>query len=341
MTIKHSKISTAGLPYSDAVEMVTAMSSDIGETKFHSHRCDLSIESWMAAGLTLSVVATNSHSITRTRPTILRGGIDSYRIRLCPGKTGMTLDDGQELIMQAGDIEIADMGRPATIHGAEGEMLYFFMPREVLEPLMNSGGGFSTAHGLAIRGNTAIGSMLGTHLTTLRELMPRLSARELPSIVSSTIDLLAGGITCYREQARPLPKAKPEVMLVEIKAHIVANMHDPELSPESISKRFRMSRAFLYEMFKPYSGVSTYIRTIRLRRCFQTLADPRQQHRQISEIAFAAGFSNESHFSRVFRQAFGISPREARNSQARHAAPENRPGPVTQDVFEQLRKITL
>lgn len=339
--IKYSRVTTENLSYDAAVELVTAASLDIGETKFHSHKCDFSIQSWMTAGLMLSVVATNSHSIKRTRPTILRGGIDSYRIRLCPGKTGMTLDDGQELVMQAGDIEIADMGQPATIYGAEGEMLYFFMPREVLEPLVNPGGVGSTMHGLAIRGNTAIGTMLGTHMRTLRELMPRLSPHELPSIVSSTIDLLAGGIACASELARPLAKAKPEVMLIEIKAHIVANLHDPELSPSSISRRFRVSRASLYEMFKPYSGVSTYIRTIRLRRCFQTLSDPRQKHRQISEIAFAAGFSNESHFSRVFRQAFGFSPREARSFPVRREVPENRPDSVGQDVFEQLRKITL
>ena len=44
----------------------------------------------------------------------------------------------------------------------------------------------------------------------------------------------------------------------------------------------------------------------------------RNGYRHISEIAFAWGFNDLSHFGRVFREHFGMSPREFRQSQLRH-----------------------
>jgi AraC family transcriptional activator of tynA and feaB len=50
----------------------------------------------------------------------------------------------------------------------------------------------------------------------------------------------------------------------------------------------------------------------RLERCRTALADARQAHRSVSEIAYAWGFSDQSHFTRRFRAAYGCSPSDFR-----------------------------
>jgi AraC-like DNA-binding protein len=55
-----------------------------------------------------------------------------------------------------------------------------------------------------------------------------------------------------------------------------------------------------------------YILARRLQRARVRLTDPTQKRRAISDIAYAAGFSDLSYFSRSFRAAYGHSPREAR-----------------------------
>jgi AraC-like DNA-binding protein len=50
----------------------------------------------------------------------------------------------------------------------------------------------------------------------------------------------------------------------------------------------------------------------RLARSHQMLLDPRMVERTISAIAFAAGFSDLSHFNRAFRQHFGKTPTDTR-----------------------------
>jgi AraC-like DNA-binding protein len=57
-----------------------------------------------------------------------------------------------------------------------------------------------------------------------------------------------------------------------------------------------------------------YVLARRLDQCRRNLADRSLSHRQISEIAFAWGFNDQSHFSRAFKERFGLSPRDYRSS---------------------------
>jgi AraC-like DNA-binding protein len=41
-------------------------------------------------------------------------------------------------------------------------------------------------------------------------------------------------------------------------------------------------------------------------------------HRHVSEIAFAWGFNDLSHFGRVFREHYGMPPRDWRHSKLPH-----------------------
>jgi AraC-like DNA-binding protein len=51
-----------------------------------------------------------------------------------------------------------------------------------------------------------------------------------------------------------------------------------------------------------------------LAQCQRDLASPILAHRHVSEIAFAWGFNDVSHFGRVFRERYGLSPRDFRTS---------------------------
>ena len=46
----------------------------------------------------------------------------------------------------------------------------------------------------------------------------------------------------------------------------------------------------------------------RLDSCGQALRDPHQRTRSISEIAYAYGFNDLSHFNKAFRARFGMTP---------------------------------
>ena len=63
----------------------------------------------------------------------------------------------------------------------------------------------------------------------------------------------------------------------------------------------------LSRVFRSHYGCSPaeYLRRIRIRRACELLSDPEET---LSAIAFATGFSDQSHFTRNFRRATGVTP---------------------------------
>ena len=52
------------------------------------------------------------------------------------------------------------------------------------------------------------------------------------------------------------------------------------------------------------------------------LADPGRAGRRVTDIAYAVGFKDASHFTRAFKSRYGVSPREYRRD---HSAAPQRP----------------
>jgi AraC-like DNA-binding protein len=108
------------------------------------------------------------------------------------------------------------------------------------------------------------------------------------------------------------------VLLARIQAYIEANLGDPALSPSGIAAHHNISRRYLYRLLEGTGeSVRDFMRRRRLERCRAALADPWQNIRGVSEIAFAWGFNDASHFSHVFSKAYGTSPREYRRAAQR------------------------
>ncbi len=84
---------------------------------------------------------------------------------------------------------------------------------------------------------------------------------------------------------------------------------DPELDIEKFASEIGVSRMQLYRKLSAITDmtVKEFIRDIRLKRAAQLL---NQKNRNVSEIAYAVGFRDLSHFRKCFRQKFGMSATE-------------------------------
>jgi len=93
---------------------------------------------------------------------------------------------------------------------------------------------------------------------------------------------------------------------------IKQNLNDsanPKFSVEDLAYHLGISRVQLYRKVKAILGinVSDYINTIRLEYAAELL---KSDQMNISEIAYALGFSSPNYFSVSFKNKFGISPKE-------------------------------
>lgn len=96
-----------------------------------------------------------------------------------------------------------------------------------------------------------------------------------------------------------------------IKADIAR--HGAHLSADEIAVRHRLSPRYVRKLFESEGiSLSDFMLAQRLDRAHRMLSDPRQAARNITEIAFEAGFNDLSYFNRAFRRCYGATPSQIR-----------------------------
>ena len=95
--------------------------------------------------------------------------------------------------------------------------------------------------------------------------------------------------------------------LNQVNALIDDNISESALTADFLADQLSLSKSHLYKKIKGLSGVSVhvFIRNRRIRYAAQQL----QQGKRINEVAYGAGFSSQSYFTRCFSEFYGKSPR--------------------------------
>lgn len=104
-------------------------------------------------------------------------------------------------------------------------------------------------------------------------------------------------------------KSNDEILMGKVMKTINEHLTDPALNVEMLAANVGMSRVHMHRKLKELTNQSArdFIRNIRLKQAATLL---REKNLTISEVAYATGFSNLSHFSNSFREFYGISPTE-------------------------------
>ncbi len=104
-------------------------------------------------------------------------------------------------------------------------------------------------------------------------------------------------------------KSNDQILLEKIMKIINENIADSDLNVEMLADKVGMSRVHMHRKLKELTNMSArdFIRSIRLKQAADLLT---QQKLTISEVAYALGFGNLSHFSNSFKEFYGLSPKE-------------------------------
>jgi len=100
-----------------------------------------------------------------------------------------------------------------------------------------------------------------------------------------------------------------EEFLSNVLKAIEDNMADPSFNVQKLAKMLCISRSLLHKKLIAYTDVnaSDFIINMRLKKAALLLKENKMN---ISEIAYATGYSDPKYFSRSFKKQFGVSPRE-------------------------------
>lgn len=113
-----------------------------------------------------------------------------------------------------------------------------------------------------------------------------------------------------------------EIFLQKAVEVVEKNIKDADLDIETFSKQMAVSRMQLYRKLAALTGmtVKEFIRDIRLKRAAQLLD---QKKMNISEVTYAVGFKDLSHFRRCFREKFGLNASEYLKKNTIESVPDN------------------
>lgn len=256
--------------------------------------------------------------MVRSPQVIARTGADQFHVQFYRNQGFVLTVDGAERRVEAGDVCILDLARPATLRAEAIDNLSIIVDRDLLAPLLADVG---DVHGLVLGRDSEAGIAVREHLEEMQRQAPRLSVAQGLEWSRSTAALLAAAIRA-KSQSRAVTSAEfRRAQFRAIRRRIDAQIAAPDLGPALLIRDFHVTRPTLYRMFEPHGGIGRYILGRRLTGVFRDLSDPAPPRRTIAEILSQWGFTNHTAAGRAFRAAYGMTP-----SQCRAQARENRKG---------------
>lgn len=239
------------------------------------------------------------------------GGLDQILVQVY-GSGGFHGACGErDVTLRPGDIGFLDLAQPFRTAELASTSVTLAVPRERLVAVLQGEG----LHGLVVQRTSVSARLIGCHLRAMAESIQSLTSSEASAAVDAAVALIAGAWRRFKDGPAAPRHAAYATLRRMICDHIEIHLQDFDLDPGRLCKEFRLSRATLYRMFEIDGGIAAHIQERRLRRCFDILSRPGDQgwRERIADLAFAYGFSSESHFSRAFRRRFGMTPGEARS----------------------------
>jgi AraC family transcriptional regulator len=144
------------------------------------------------------------------------------------------------------------------------------------------------------------GPLLWLGMKMLRKFQGAAAADDL-SVESLLVEMLAQ-VAHMRQENIAHPPAWLERIMEKLTAEYCQRLTLDELSREAGVHPVHLSRVFRKCMGK---GIGEYVHHLRIRAACEQMLSPEVS---MAEISLAAGFADQSHFTRAFRKATGMTP---------------------------------
>lgn len=200
-----------------------------------------------------------------------------------------------------------DMGQPMQMTRTGCRVMAFFMPRSLLASVLPEP---ESIHGSVIEYRSPIARLIPAQIAELARDLTNMSESESQEAMR-TCALLIGA--AFGKEAGLTGNARAAVRaaaFAHVRRYIDENLHESDLSPESVLSVSQLSRPTLYRLFENEGGLAAYIRNRRLSQAAEDLR--RYPHKAVVEIAYGLGFNSASDFNRAFRRAYEMSPLDFR-----------------------------
>jgi AraC family transcriptional activator of tynA and feaB len=267
------------------------------------------------AHTSLSTYSNAPARIWRTPRQVARARSDDLFLCLQLSGTCSISQDGRDAALQPGDFCLADTAGTYTFnYPANSSQLVLKIERAQLEARVPN---FRSLMAVAIRGRDATGGLVSGFIRMLPSYRNGITGLAALRVADQTVDLAALALAEVAGTTGLTLSSASAAALLRLRRAVEANLSQRMLRCGDIAAAAGMSVRYAnHLLLQEGTSLERLIQHRRLEKCKDALRDPGQMGRSISEIAFAWGFSDASHFTRSFKSAYGVSPRDYRRGEA-------------------------
>ncbi|GJE59647.1 hypothetical protein MPOCJGCO_1744 [Methylobacterium trifolii] len=239
---------------------------------------------------------------------VRRDGFDHVTLHLLLSGSLVGGAPGEENHVAPGEIIVFDTTRPQWSRAMAAHLITVALARDLVEAGALR---LPSFHGAVLP--EAVGGLLADLVQSLARrastLTPETANRAARAVAEFLAAALDGKALPVRngdalEQLSLLRRRRAEAFIDE-------RLADPRLGADAIAAGVGISRTVLYRAFAEDGGVGHFIQRRRLealRNALRRLSETRS----VAALAYAYGFTSESHCSRAFRAAYGQPPGQFR-----------------------------
>ncbi|MEU2033724.1 helix-turn-helix domain-containing protein [Nocardia amamiensis] len=238
-----------------------------------------------------------------------KGGNDPEYVGIYFGISGSEkfgLDD-ERFIVKPGDFVAWDGTQAVRF-----DLLSRFRKRGLILPraaLEDAGGRSWVTSDVVLDATAPSVRLLRSYLTTLAQTPRELPRASVIAARNAAVELVAGTV---RPQVAPSTALMGGVLRAAVERWIARHLNDGELSPAAAAAAHGVSVRSLHRTFAAEgTSFGAVVRASRLARARQDLAAGADS---VQTIAHRWGFSDASHFCRVFKNTYGLTPTDYRTS---------------------------
>jgi AraC-like DNA-binding protein len=240
-------------------------------------------------------------------PAMAAEGDDSVGLVVNLGGRGTASQRGQDVVLGAGDAVRICSHEPAVLAGTQH--VGVLIPRAALTSRVKN---IEDAARRMIPHGTEPLRLLLSYMSLVHDKVVLGTPKLRRTVVNHIHDLAALALDPH-PGAGEAGSAVAAARLNAALNHIAESFDNPGLSVATVARRQHISPRYLQRLIETTGTTfSARVNELRLQRALHLLTQPRDSVRRVSDIAMHVGFSDISHFNRLFRSRFGDTPSAVR-----------------------------
>jgi AraC family transcriptional regulator, positive regulator of tynA and feaB len=262
-------------------------------------------------GVSVSQVTSGRQRVLRTAADIARSPAPLYFMNIQVAGAGSFRQGAVERNTSCGDIFFVDPLREFEL-GCERPFRHMSLklPREWIDARLACREGIQ---GALIPAAHPLARLMRRYVATAFDIADSVPPAAAAMMGEHVVDLVAQALRDGHPGDVQSSQARRAAIFMRACHTIALRFADPELSTKEIADDAGVSARFLQLIFAAQgTSVSRQIFDERIRRAAKLLSDPLAAHRTVTDIAFACGFNDSSHFGRRFSARMSMTPSQWR-----------------------------